>query len=46
MDTLEYNLWTPVGKRLEMFAVLLFVFALLDCMEPGGRTDVAVEVGA
>jgi hypothetical protein len=45
MDTLAYNLWTPVEEGLEMLGVVLFVFALLDYMGPDGRAGVTVKVG-
>lgn len=32
LNTLAYNLWTPVEEGMEMFGVILFQYALLDYM--------------
>lgn len=50
LNTLAYNLWTPVEEGLEMFGVILYLHALLHYMAAGGHitdsasTDSKIEV--
>ncbi|MDP3517506.1 MAG: hypothetical protein Q8S94_10110, partial [Pseudohongiella sp.] len=50
LNTLAYNLWTPVEEGLEMYGVILYLHALLQYMAAGGRitdsgsTDSRIEV--
>lgn len=55
LNTLAYNLWTPVEEGLEMYGVILYLHALLQYMAAGGhitdsastdsRIDVTMEIG-
>jgi hypothetical protein len=37
LDTLAYNLWTPLEEGMEMYGVILFMHALLHYMAAGGQ---------
>jgi hypothetical protein len=43
LNTLSYNLWTDVEELLEMYGVILFLFAILDHMRRVGRTPPVPE---
>ncbi|MGB5734474.1 MAG: hypothetical protein WBM40_08530 [Thiohalocapsa sp.] len=42
--SLSYNMWTTVEEAMEMFGVILFIYALLDRL--GGRNGVEVRLKA
>ncbi len=43
LDTLAYNLWTPVEEGMEMFGVILFQYTILDYMGSGKGFSCKVE---
>jgi hypothetical protein len=46
LNTLAYNLWTPVEEGMEMGGVILFIYALVRYMagEPESQVDIDVAV--
>jgi len=45
LNTLAYNLWTPVEEGMEMFGVILFQYALLDYMTRENGLLCKISVG-
>lgn len=44
LDTLAYNLWTPVEEGMEMFGVILFINALLTYMHADSAATVSTQI--
>ncbi|MDT8428316.1 MAG: hypothetical protein RQ757_06080 [Pseudomonadales bacterium] len=44
LDTLAYNLWTPVEEGMEMFGVILFINALLTYMHTDAGTTISTQI--
>ncbi|MBC52537.1 MAG: hypothetical protein CMQ34_01745 [Gammaproteobacteria bacterium] len=44
LNTLAYNLWTPVEEGMEMYGVILFQYALLDYLTRGKELVCKIRV--
>ncbi|ALO45064.1 hypothetical protein [Pseudohongiella spirulinae] len=42
LDTLAYNLWTPIEEGMEMYGVILFQYAILEYM--GADREFAIKI--
>lgn len=45
LNTLAYNLWTPVEEGMEMFGIILFQYALLEYMTKDGCLTCKITFG-
>ena len=44
VNSLEYNMWTTLEEGLEMFGVILMIYAVLDHMRGGVENDLYVDL--
>lgn len=45
VNSLHYNMWTTLEEGMEMFGVVLFIYALLDHMRRPSHVAIQVEAG-
>lgn len=44
VNSLHYNMWTALEERMEMFGVIVLIYAVLDFMQGDAAVAVTVEV--
>ena len=46
VNSLHYNMWTALEEGMEMYGVIVLIYAVLDFMQRSAVSTVTVEVGA
>jgi len=46
VNSLHYNMWTALEEGMEMYGVIVLIYAVLDFMRRSSVSTVTVEVGS